>query len=400
MKLLTLKQRLGLIIQDHRKSQNISQIELSEKLNYSQSMISRMEKGYDAISIESFVQTIEHLGLFCDISEELSTKIDQLLQSFHYGIIELDNESVRETLNEFNQLMPNVVYYYDYLVIEAAAFYFEGNDRECIALLQTIKGHEKMCDPRTRESYRFMRRLYIYNKLIKATLKEQEELKAEYNKGLEYYLSGIGEYYSFSYSEALRDFLQSITYYQREHNLRRVAHAECYINKILMKDNDYVNIKVRTQALLKKNIAFIPRDYATLTFQLAYSHYYLKEYDQAYTLFQKLEGQAFEYDYLIPYMLQKCLLNVVEYHTLALPSEEINSETILYHLLLSYNNETKDASFYKLIEQNILPLLPMRLEIKEYQIYTLDLMEYYFQEKKYTKYKKLIEKLNTYYHIL
>jgi transcriptional regulator with XRE-family HTH domain len=391
MEELTLKQRLGQIIHNNRLSKKQSQKDLSTNLNYSQSMISRIEKGYDDLNLDLYLETLSKLGLFYDLSLEIEEQINTLIGEIYHHVLYLELEQLETGINSFNQFMPNCLYYYDFLAVELVELYFQGNDEECEIILKELIGNENLCHQLNQRLIKHIR-LILESKNKKAVTWDPESIKREEMDELDHYAYGVIYYHHHQYSKSLMHLLYSIDQCDEKKNSNRMSHAEVIINKMLMKDHDYHNLKIRLQDLLNHHQIKYKSDANTLQFQLAYSRYYLKEYEQALVEFQALRNQTFEYDHLLDYMIFKCQQQLNQ-------TIQVN-DSLLLTLYHKFQNNEKDQTYYELIEHHILPELEFHLELKEYQLYTLDLMEHYFETKKYTKYKKLSELINRIYKVI
>jgi transcriptional regulator with XRE-family HTH domain len=393
MEELTLKQRLGQIIHNNRLSKKQSQKDLSISLNYSQSMISRIEKGYEDLNLEVYLETLNKLGLFYDLSTNTAEQINVLIEEIYQHSLYMDLEKIEAAIITFNQFMPNCLYYYDYLAAELVELYFQGNEEECETILKECQGNENLCHKLNQKLIHYIR-LILESKIKQSNFTWEPDLnKPEIMDALDYYTYGVVFYNQHQYSKALMHLLYAIDQSEENKNIKRMSHAEVVINKMLMKDHDYFNLKLRLQDLFKHNQIGLMSDGYTLQFQMAYCLYYLKEYEKALAIFQTLQNKEFEYVQLVNYMIFKsCEKLQVE--------NPIQVNIRLFDLYKKYQNNEKDDDYYQMIEQFILPHLQDYLEIKEYQIYAVDLMDHYFDTKKYSKFKKISEKINHIYKII
>lgn len=393
---MTIKQRFGQMIREYRKTQGLLQRELSDRLNYSQSMVSRLERGCDFISQSTYEKVLKRIGLAFHIDETHHQAVEKLIQRFTEAVIELDYKTTEDILNAFSPYKSNPFFYYDFLVVQLYHFYFSGDNEQTLVTLALLTQKAYMVHPYLRPYLDML--TFIYQKKESISVQEEQALAIPVmpHEGLQIFLHAINDYYDHYHTKALNGFLRAMTLFRRYTHERWQAHCEVFINKILMTDNDYGNLKVRTQALLRKNKDYLPRDTNCLSFQLAYSLYHLNALEEAYQILLGLQGKTFEYEDLVPYMIDKCCLKLQKQPTL----NSSNHNHTLHVLYQHYEQDEKNPSYYHLIEQVIVPDLPRRLEINEYLTYAFDLLDYYGNKGNYQKYQELSQKMNILYRLI
>lgn len=395
---MTMKQRFGQTIRGYRIERGLRQRDIAKYLNCSQSMISRIERGYDTINEQVYHQIGLQLGINLACFKNDYESIEGLIRRFVEAVMDLNHQSLNEIQDAFKPYHGTLPFTYDYLTMVMFGQYFSGDDNEAIRTLAILDGKADYIHLAIRPFYELLR--FIYYKKNTATNQFPQSLPLPLlpNEALQTFLEAVNDYYDHYHPKALNGFLRAMTLFKRYAHARWQAHCEVYINKILMTDNDYGNLKVRTQSLLRRNETYLPRDQYSLTFQLAYSLYHLGEVEEALQLLQTLQSKTFEYADLVPYMIERCQKRLKEQpeNNPPEPKERHALELLIEH----YEANRKDSNYYRLIEQLIVPHLPIRLEINEYLTYAFDLLEYYGGKGNNEKYQELSQKMSILYRIL
>lgn len=396
---LTTKQKMGKLISIYRRDRQLSQNELAQQLNYSQSVISRMELGYEEISGETYVDVLETFELTIDPSDETKESIESIIKEAYHQIMFLDLEPFLVGLNQFNQCLPNVLYQFDYSILKAYELYYIGDEKKSWQLTRSIIKFETLLHPLCRELYYYLlASFYLRRKHHITHLKQFFMNRFSSDKAIDQYILGVYYYYTHQYTKALPVLYQATESFLKEGNQKRYSRAEIYLIKILMIEHDYFSIKMRLEEFLNKQPELINRDLSSLQFQLAYSYYHLKETEKAYQLFQSIQYPHFKYAPILPYMIYKCERRLnIKSNSLDKPLSDTH---ILFYLYDHYQMDAKPTAYYEAIETHLLPQLQRQIELKEFQIHLFELLDYYFHQQRYNDYKQLIERINHIYKVV
>ncbi len=397
---LDVKGKLGKIIQINRKLKKMSQQKLSTDINYNQSVISKAENGNDIIQLSVYIKILNYLKLNYVYNESINYEINQLIEDVYQAFLFLNYEKGNELLEKItkcNQVNQNIIRYYDLLILELVIHFMMNNLEKSLEILKDIAPYYKICEKRCQNCFIYVNNYFhtIYNEGADITF-DQLKLNYDLNQddGFVDYIIGWNYYYEFNNTNALHYFEISIQKFASVNNYCRIIRCELLINEILLIDKNYRDVYERSLEFIEKvSLTKCYNDLNQLYFHAGYSLYYLEEYTKAKAMFEKIINEVdFSEHSFIQYMHLKCCDKLNE----AIQRDLVNENNVL---ILLYFNKVLDVNYYQLIEKGILPYMDHQFFKIEYQIYSFQLLYYYWDTKKYRQYKKLNEKIYQLLHV-
>lgn len=400
---LTDKQKLGIVIKEMRKEKKISQLQLARELIYTQSVISRMEQGYETIHIEVYLRCLNLFKVKHEINIELDIQItsliDYIFQSYEFLTI-VDFNNYLTQVNHYLKGNQNIIMYYDLLCMKMSCLYMLSRYQEARELIKILNNYYLVCQHKCQILYHVLKtQLILMNRKHKSIelSENQIPLSEDSEHGMIQYMWAKFYLISFNYSQAIIKLNYANECFIKENNRQRMMRCELLLNEICLKDQQYELVKTRTLELLKNLKGIHPFDVNKLFFHLGYCYYYMHDYRACIDSLDKINKEVFYEHNFIVHIKNKALFKLDIDFTLDF--QQINAYNVLDYLFFNYLDNPIDEKFYLFIEKYLVDEFEINYFKKEYQIYLNYLLNYYYNSKKYKKYKHLSDKIHKIMHI-
>ncbi len=400
----SVKQKLGHIIKINRNLRGFSQQKLSKSIIYNQSVISKVERGHDTIHMMLYIKLLKYFKLNYVENTKLEDTIHQITEEVYEVFLYLKNDKIKGLMGRIKTLQQenrNAIYHYDLLVLELVLLFLLSEHDKCQEMIKYLSNFYTICSETCQLCFIYVNNYYIvrYQNGENINILKLNDTYLDKADGFLDYIYGWCYYHDFNYSKAIFYLHQSINKLKKNNNIYRVIRCEIIINEILLLDKHYRDVYERTKQLIEEyQLLNNNEDYLKLMFHLGYSAYYLKDYEQAKNYFEQLIRYNTLPDYhFYKYMYVKCLdkLNLDINYDISYRLK-INKENIL---MILYLHKLQDKKYYQWIEDYIVPFMKNEYYKTEYQYYSLMLLDYYWMNKKYRKYRKLNEQIHEILHI-
>lgn len=391
----TKKAKIGYVIQFKRNEAGMSQKALAKELIYNQSVISRIEKGYEEINLELYERALKYFRLEMvenQALEKIITKITDLIYT-SYEFLNINHfKDYLILINNLIKLNRNIIKTYELMCLKMVCLYMLLRE-EARTYLYKLANLYKICEAKCKILYHMIEIQYYLFEHKRKNINLQLKFKSsDYNHGLIQYL--LGKYYfeSYNYSKAIEFLSRAIFNFKKENNVQRIVRCELMKNEIFLMENQYQIVKIKSLSLLKIKGNIQQNDINKIKYHLGYSLYHLHEFQEALALFNNFIDEEFSEHNFILHLINKCLVklkqkqinNIVEYH-------------ILDRLYFKYS-DINNQEYYELIEK-LISDIESHFYKKEYRYYLFALLNYYFNNKKYIKYTQLSHKIHKITHI-
>ncbi len=393
---LSSKKKLGLIIKLNRKKRGISQNELAKTLIYDQSVVSRIEKGYENINYDLYLHTLSFFDIYHKenkmIEKQIFSLIDQMFSSYEILNIEHFNDYMIQ-IDKLLAINHNIIYSYNLLCLKMVCYYMFTTEKTKDLLIE-LKPIYHLCEKKCQLLYQIIEFQYILHEKDRLELDKREiSFQMDSENGLIQYLWGKYFFQAFNYSKAIEYLSRAINQFQYENNITRMIRAELMINEILLTSLQYELVKSRTIKFLQLKECIHPYDKHKLIFQLGYCQYHLTHYEEASMLLQEVVEKKIYNLEIVTHVYHKCLFKLTKHQILT----ELKPSHIFDYLF--FMMKEKDKDYFTLIEKYIQPKFESRFYLKETQHYIFELLDYYFDHSKYKLYRQLSDKINKILHI-
>lgn len=384
---LSTKQKLGMIIKLNRKALNLTQNTLASKLNYVQSIVSRMEKGNETMPIDLYQTALALFNLNYMEDQSIDQQVYQLKRDIYTAFINLDDQQLDTIMTNVESLLIsnlNTIIYYELLFIQLIYYYLSGDYTQAKQSIEQLKPYIPITSKEIQQ--------LVYD--ITFSIDQHhpiEDLQLDnHHPGMIEYLKGLNYYRQFKTAKAIYHLNGSNDLFKQDDNVNRIAYNHYLINKLLARENDYVNILININVVLNELQPSMPI-IDLLKYLKGYSLYQTKQYESALTVLEtinpkNLHNEQSYYHYLVD--KTKLKLNIISDFT------NTSAYNELHQLFSLYQENEKNESYYSLIETFILPQIESHFDQVEFQFYTFDLLDHYWKKRFYKKYKQLITRVN------
>lgn len=398
----SVKEKLGLAIKNVRKAKKISQTNMSKAIIYNQSVISRMEQGYQEIHLNIFISALKHLGEKYIIDENLNNDINTLINKIYYCYEYQLFEKIGKLNNKtkaYQKANQNIIKYYDLLILELTSEYVKKNYKKCNELIKELDEVFMICEKRCQLLFLIIKihLLSIGKYGSELNINNYEDVKKlDFNDGLVLYLKGLLYLKTFNYSKSIKNLSNAQVIFKDKNNFYRLIRCDIYLNRILLYEENYLYVKEKIFKIFSKKIKLNEIDYNRLLFQLCYSLYHLKEYKKCLSYLKKIKIYVGDNSKMFSNYL-KIICEYKIFNDKPIIEKEIIFNNYLVYL---YFNEEMDENSSLIIEEYIEPTLERNYYKKEYYYYCIKQLDYYWNNRQYKKYKCLSDKIHKIMHIL
>ncbi len=393
----TLKAKLGNIIQFKRNEAAMSQKALAKVLIYDQSVISRIEKGYEDINIDLYIKVLNFYQTEMVINKALELEITRITEMIFTSYEFLNINDFNVYLININNLIRrnrNIIKAYDLFCLKMVCLYMLRN-KQARTYLNNLKKLYIICEPKCKILYHMIEiQYYLYDRKRKDINIELKFNSNDYDHGLIQYLWGKYYFETYSYSKAIEFLSRALISFKKENNVQRIVRCEIMKNEIFLRENQFHIVRIKSIALLKIKGIIINNDKFTILFHLGYCLYNLHEYQKALAIFTSLIDKDFsEHDFIL-HLTNKCLVKLKK-----IQSNDIVEYHILDRLYFKYGETLNINDEYCELVEKLMYDIESNFYKKEYRYYLINLLNYYFNNKKYSKFLQLSHKIDKITHI-
>lgn len=406
-KKLSDKERIGKIIIYLRKQNKITQEQLAKDVGCDQSIISRIENGYEGVDRSIYNLALNVFSYHYDCHDQIIMDLEEMLERFVQAYILLDVDQVKSIIDEMEMKQDQNIYFEIHLrVIHYMYDYLIRKMNDCDEKLDHLYTIIDVLLP----SYKVL----FYFKKLNLALYESDFEKAneiiDYsnasfvikNKDINQFLAYYMGWYHFkrnNRSKALKFLLDVRDYFVKTNNQIRKLRVDFIIATSLMREENY-QLALRTLDKIAEDYQDILRnqDHFYILFSKGFIYYAQQKNDLAIATFRqalKIKDKI-DKNYVYYYLLKlyskeddlfnyKKTLSKINYADTSYGSKMIDL-FILYRL-------GKTENYYRYIEEEILPLLKMHYLYPEISHYLLELLDHYYKKGFYQRYHDLSIKI-------